>query len=145
MLPLRCWVERRSLSGMFSHSGIYATEPIYSVVVCNASGRRYMTPLFMNADVSCISWTCLNVSAELEKYIFCGRSWFINSLSRCKRTSFCWLSSSLDLQATTRILQTFTVTSEHIRFYFLVFCFTLLSCRFRAVDEVDSCRLSSAR
>jgi len=26
----------------------------------------------------------------------------------------------------------FTVTSEHIRFYFL--CFTLFSCRFRAVD-----------
>jgi len=33
------------------------------------------------------------------------------------------------------IPQTFTVTSEHIRFYFLVFlCFTLFSCRFRAVD-----------
>jgi len=33
----------------------------------------------------------------------------------------------------------FTVTSEHIRFYFLFF--TLFSCRFRAVDYVDSCRL----
>jgi len=33
------------------------------------------------------------------------------------------------------IPQTFTVTSEHIRFYFLViFCFTLFSCRFRAAD-----------
>ena len=33
------------------------------------------------------------------------------------------------------IPQTFTLTSEHIRFYILVFfCFTLFSCRFRAVD-----------
>jgi len=34
------------------------------------------------------------------------------------------------------IPQTITVTSEHIRFYYLViiFCFTLFSCRFRAVD-----------
>ena len=32
------------------------------------------------------------------------------------------------------IPQTFTVTSEHIRFYVLVFLFTLFSCRFRAVD-----------
>jgi len=33
------------------------------------------------------------------------------------------------------ILQTFTVTSEHIRFYFLVFLFLhFFSCRFRAVD-----------
>ena len=33
------------------------------------------------------------------------------------------------------IPQTFTVTSEHIRFYFSVFfCFTLFSCRFLAVD-----------
>ena len=32
------------------------------------------------------------------------------------------------------IPQTFTVTSEHIRFYFLVFLFTLFSCCFCAVD-----------
>jgi len=33
------------------------------------------------------------------------------------------------------IPQTFTVTCQHIRFYFLVFFrFTLFSCRFRAVD-----------
>ena len=33
------------------------------------------------------------------------------------------------------IPKTFTVTSEHIRFYYLVFSvFTLFSCRFRAVD-----------
>ena len=37
---------------------------------------------------------------------------------------------------TTWIPQTLTVTSEHIRFYFLVFLFsfTLFSCRFSAVD-----------
>ena len=33
-----------------------------------------------------------------------------------------------------KIPQTFTVTSEHIRFYFLVFLFLHFSCRFRAVD-----------
>ena len=32
------------------------------------------------------------------------------------------------------IPQTFTVTSKHIRFYFLVFLFYTFSCRFRAVD-----------
>ena len=32
------------------------------------------------------------------------------------------------------IYQTLTVTSEHIRFYFLVFLFYTFSCRFRAVD-----------
>jgi len=32
------------------------------------------------------------------------------------------------------IPQTFTVTSEHIRFYFLVFLFYTFSCCFRAVD-----------
>ena len=32
------------------------------------------------------------------------------------------------------IPQTFTVTSKHIRFYFLVFRFYTFSCRFRAVD-----------
>ena len=34
---------------------------------------------------------------------------------------------------TTWIPQTFTVTSEHIRSYFLVFCFTLFCCLFRSV------------
>ena len=44
------------------------------------------------------------------------------------------------------IPQTFTATSEHIRFYFSVFfLFYTFSRRFRAVDYVDSCRLSSAR
>ena len=33
----------------------------------------------------------------------------------------------------TWIPQTFTVTSEHIRSYFLVFCFTLFCCLFRSV------------
>jgi len=33
-------------------------------------------------------------------------------------------------ELTTWIPQTFTVTSKHIRFYFLVFRFTLFSCRF---------------
>ena len=32
------------------------------------------------------------------------------------------------------IYQTLTVTSEHIRFYFLVFLFYTFSCRFCAVD-----------
>ena len=32
------------------------------------------------------------------------------------------------------IPQTFTVTSEHIRFYFLVFLYYTFNCRFRAVD-----------
>jgi len=32
------------------------------------------------------------------------------------------------------IPQTLTVTSEHTRFYFLVFLFYNFSCRFRAVD-----------
>ena len=40
----------------------------------------------------------------------------------------------------------FTVISEHICFLLLVFSvFTFFSCRFRAVDEADSCWLSSAR
>jgi len=40
----------------------------------------------------------------------------------------------------------FTVVSEHICFLLLVFLFlTLFSCRFRAVDQADSCWLSSAR
>jgi len=44
-----------------------------------------------------------------------------------------FLFSFSPLGLTTWIPQTFTVpTSEHIRFYF--FCFTLFSCRFRAVD-----------
>ena len=43
------------------------------------------------------------------------------------------------------IPQTFTVTSEHIRFYFLVFLYYTFSCCFRVVDSADSCRLSSAR
>jgi len=38
------------------------------------------------------------------------------------------------LGLTTWILQTFTVTSEHIRFYLLFLCFTLFICPFRAVD-----------
>jgi len=42
------------------------------------------------------------------------------------------------------ILQTFTVTSEHTVFTFLVFLFyTFYSCCFRAVDKADSCRLSA--
>jgi len=40
----------------------------------------------------------------------------------------------------------FTVTSEHIRLLLFSFSvFTLFSCRFRAVDYADLCRLSSAR
>jgi len=37
-------------------------------------------------------------------------------------------------EQTTWIPHTFTVTSEHIGFTFQFFCFTLFSCRFRAVD-----------
>ena len=43
------------------------------------------------------------------------------------------------------IPQTFTVTSNISAFAFQFFCFTIFSCRLRAVDYADSCRLSSAR
>ena len=44
--------------------------------------------------------------------------------------SFSFSSSGL----TAWIPQTFTVTSEHIRFHFLVFLFYTFSCGFRAAD-----------
>jgi len=48
---------------------------------------------------------------------------------------------------TTWIRQTVYCISEHICFLLCSFfsVFTLFSCRFRAVDQADSCRLSSAR
>jgi len=52
---------------------------------------------------------------------------FSANLSHCNLS---FSSSGL----TTWISQTFTVTSEHIGFYFLVFLYYIFSCCFRAVD-----------
>ena len=107
-----CFYRVRGVDGSCAK---HSTVECYTVIYA-ATNHTYYYYYYL------FSVTHTFLHSRLKTFLFC-KSFPYRSLS--------FSSSGL----TTWISPTFTVTSEHTRFYFLVFfCFTLFNCRFRAVD-----------